>query len=76
MTSREQKHGDGVTHPRRFNKSIIFPPLESQVNSHPLRVRRTLYLVTKSSVALAAESAGLVGSDIAAGEEVGREVRR
>jgi len=65
---------DGLT-----RKSIIFPPLESQVDSHPLGVRRTLYLVTKSSVALAGESvglegsAGLGGSDITEGGEMGGE---
>jgi hypothetical protein len=37
------------------------------VASHPLKVGRTLYFVTKSSVAFAAESAGFDGSDIAEG---------
>ena len=56
---------DGLT-----RKSIIFPPPESQVNSYPLKVRCTLYLVTKSSFALGAESAGLGGSDIVEGGEM------
>lgn len=59
-----------------IRKSIIFPPPGSQVDSHPLRVRHTLYLVTKSSAGLAVELAGLGGSDIAEGGEMGWEVRR
>lgn len=49
------------------------------MDSHPLGVRRTLYLVTKSSVALAGESvglggsAGLGGSDITEGGDMGGE---
>lgn len=54
-------------------KSVIFPPLGCDADLHPLGVRRTLYLVTRSSVAFAAESEGFVGSDIVGeGQWVGR----
>lgn len=62
---------DGLT-----RESINFPPLESQMDSHPPGVKRTLYLVTKSSIVLAAELVGLggsAGSDITEGEKMGGE---
>ena len=54
-------------------RSIIFPALLGEADLHPLRARRTLYFVTKSSAALAAGSAGLGGSDIAEGNGLGGE---
>lgn len=49
--------------------------MEGGADFHPLSVVRTLYLVTKSSVALAAASAGLGGSDIVDGGVMGWGVR-
>ena len=52
-------------------KSTFFPPLVCEADSHPPRVKRTLYFVTKSSAALGVGSAGLGGSDIAEGGDMG-----
>lgn len=56
-------------------KSIIFPSLGRRGGLASPEITRTLYLVTKSSVAFAMESAGFGGSDIVEGEVTGWEVR-